>query len=63
MKTMIRDYETARTQLLNRIHELNTALRDDTLQNRDREKLLLRRELLTVETIELLHSIAVMKNH
>ena len=61
MKTMIQAYETTRTQLLNRIHELNAALRDDTLMHRDREHLLLRKELLTIDSIELLHAIADMK--
>ena len=61
MKAMIQAYEMTRTQLLNRIHELNAALRDDTLLHRDRERLLLRKEMLTIETIELLHTITDMK--
>ena len=62
MQTMIQSYETARIKMLHRIHELNAALRDDTLLHRDRERLLLRKELLTAETIEMLHIIAAMKN-
>lgn len=61
MQHMITEYEKSRTLLTDRIHEITQALRDPALQNKEREQLLLRRDMLVTERTELLHIIREMK--
>lgn len=63
MVTMIQEYETTREQLLQRIHEINRKLRNHQMKTMERERLERRRELLTIETIDLLHGINEMRRH
>lgn len=63
MQHMIKAYETSRTSIQRRIRELTAALRDDTLMHRDRERLMQRRDLLTAESIEMLHIITDLRRH
>ncbi len=64
MWEMIQEYERCRAALSSRIHELNTQLRENPmLRTKEREALERRKELLTTESIELLHVIVCMKGH
>lgn len=63
MQHMIKVYETSRVNLQRRIRELNDALRDDALMHRDRERLMQRRDMLTVESVEMLHIITDLRKH
>ncbi len=64
MQKMIAEYERCRERLLERIHLLDTQLREDeTLGNEERDSLLLRRSLLLAERTELLHAIREMREH
>ncbi len=63
MQKMIKTYEMSRIRLQQRIHELNNALRDDTIRHREREELEQRRDMLVIETIELLRVINDLRRH
>ncbi len=63
MKAMIQTYETTRTGLMQRIGELNTALRDPMLRNQERERLEQRREILRCECIDVMHILADLRRH
>ena len=63
MKAMIQTYETTRAGLMQRIGELNTALRDPSLRTQEREQLEQRREILRCECIDMMHIIADLRRH
>ncbi len=62
MQDLVKEYEWSATRLQGRIMQLNKALReDDCLGNQERDMLLLRRNLLMAERVELLHDIEQMQ--
>ncbi len=64
MQTMIREYKRGRVLLSERIHELDNQLaHGEQLKTKERDKLLLRRDLLNAERIAMLHSIVSMQQH
>ena len=63
MKAMIQTYETTRAGLMQRIGELNAALRDPSLRTQEREQLEQRREILRCECIDMMHIIADLRRH
>lgn len=63
MRKMIREYEQARKQVRSRIRELNKILKEGRLMNGEREKLKCRRDILQVESIEMLHVLNELKAH
>lgn len=63
MRQMIKAYEASRKKIEKRVHELTAALRNPALRTQERERLETRRDLLTAERIELLHSIREMQQH
>ena len=63
MKALIASYEVSHRRIMSRIHELNAQLAASGLQTEEREKLTARREMLTIESIELMHIIADLRSH
>ncbi len=63
MQKMIQEYERTRAMLLSRIHEINAMLRDNSLMTHEREQLERRREMLTAETIDMLHVLVDLRRH
>lgn len=63
MHDLIHDYEMTRRGLLSRIHAINATLRNPTLQTCERETLERRRELLTAESIDIMHIIIDLREH
>ncbi len=64
MQTMIREYKRGRVLLSERIHELDKQLANGKrLATKERDKLMLRRDLLNAERIDMLHSIVSMQQH
>ena len=63
MEKMIHEYEIARALLLTRIHEINQILHEQKLMTQERELLEHRREVLTIESVDLLHGIIEMRRH
>ncbi len=62
MQTMLREYEQSRARLWTRIQSLNTELKEnDALGNRERDILLLRRNLLMAERLELQQTMEQMR--
>ena len=58
MQNLVKEYQWSATRLQGRIQQLNKVLREgDMLGNQERDMLLLRRNLLMTERIELLHDI------
>ncbi|MBE6849883.1 MAG: hypothetical protein E7502_08320 [Ruminococcus sp.] len=63
MQELVKEYEWSASRLQGRIQQLNKALReDDYLGNQERDILLLRRNLLMAERVELLHDIEQMQS-
>ena len=63
MLDLIQNYELSRSQLQQRICELNALLKNPSLQTIEREKLTLRRDMLYTERRELVEDILQMKQH
>ena len=63
MRDMIQSYEEAREKIQNRIKEIEASLKDRNLMNGERDKLLMRRDILRAESYEVLHVINDMKAH
>lgn len=63
MRDMIQSYEEAREKIQNRIKEIEASLKDRNLMNGERDKLLIRRDILRAESYEVLHVINDMKAH
>lgn len=63
MRDMIQSYEEAREKIQNRIKEMEASLKDRNLMNGERDKLLIRRDILRAESYEVLHVINDMKAH
>lgn len=63
MRDMIQSYEEAREKIQNRIKEIEASLKDMNLMNGERDKLLIRRDILRAESYEVLHVINDMKAH
>ena len=61
MKNMIVSYETSHARVMDRIHELNALLTDPALRTQEREQLEARRDMLTVESIEMMHILADLR--
>lgn len=62
MQNLVEEYQWSATRLQGRIQQLNKVLREgDMLGNQERDMLLLRRNLLMTERIELLHDIEQMQ--
>ena len=63
MQNLVKEYQWSATRLQGRIQHLNKVLREgDMLGNQERDMLLLRRNLLMTERIELLHDIEQMRD-
>ncbi len=63
MQNLIQDYEMTRRGLLDRIHTINAQLRKSSLQTCERETLERRREILTAESIDVMHIIIDLREH
>lgn len=63
MQEMIQEYERTRALLLGRIHQINAMLRNKRLMTHEREQLERRREMLTAETIDMLHVLVDLRRH
>ena len=61
MNTMIASYEASHSRIVERIHELNARLTDPALRTQEREKIEARRDMLTVESIELKHILSELR--
>ncbi len=62
MQNLVREYEWSATRLQGRIQQLNQVLRENVMMgNQERDILLLRRNLLMAERVELLHDIEQMQ--
>ena len=63
MLDLILDYEKTRYQLHVRIKKLNRLLKSESLLTIERERLTVRRDLLSRERLELLENIMEMQKH
>lgn len=63
MEKMIREYKKAREMLRGRVHELNEVLREAELTAMEQTQVVLRRDMLVRERVELLHRIREMQSH
>ena len=63
MEKMIREYKKAREMLRGRVHELNEVLKEAELTAMEQTQVVLRRDMLVRERVELLHRIREMQSH